>query len=1019
VSNPAVMHGVLRHIRRSERRRLFEVLTDAELLARFLTHRDEAAFEELVSRHGPMVRAVCRRVLGRTADADDAFQAAFLIFLRKARSIRRTDLLANWLCAVAYRTARQALRRRYRLGLRERTGDDLPDLGRPDDPPRDWLPLFDAALQRLPGKYRDPVVLCELQGVSRPEAARKLGLNEGTLSSRLGRARDLLRQRLGRYGFPLSVGAALAPTAVPEALTASTAAAALSVSAASVSAVVLMEGVLTAMLVSKLKAGAACSAVLIVGVIAGIQLTGPATHAGGPPGKDTPAKEAPKEATTPGSVSAKPEPPGTPVRLSAEYEPFQGEWRVVGVGGKEGAGDVPVGVSVDDCWQFKGTCLKTGAEADEDSGTPFTLGTRARLTTIDFTLAQFAPGGTGALIRTEHQGIYKFDENGYLVICFRRKADGVVRPTRFATAPNSGAVLVELRRAEPIREPATQPDSVPPTIEVKDPFPMKVSKAPKADAAPKDADLPHVLGAWELTDVDGVTPDAATQKLDQQASVPRQDGSPLPPRTQQRWEALRRLQLLPGGGPIDLVNRPLGPSYVAYVETDASRSPKWITLRAIEEAGTVPGTEVTRVASRTVRLCGIYKLDGEKLMLCLPEAEVSPLLRPTEFKGDGEGGLYLLTYKRAAKNWKPDIRTTPPSAAPPSASDVPTIGRAPDRFEGPPPVAPVATPTPATTGPVPVGEDLPPQPSEPVVSGAQLPPAPSVAEVPPRPPEVTVADARPASDLDRLQGVWVLAGTDYKPRAAAEELSETTLEFLKDRVLLVDGTYGRVRLDEGKSPKRIVLELQHKGAKPLTGIYKLEGDKLTIAAYTRSGKLMPTDFEADAEAGISVAVYERVKGDRPPKATPGAERSKPSESAPTPLSAPDMQFGIRGLKFRLPYTVAEPKSVAVLHLYRSDDKGRSWVKVDAAAPVAASGHFDVRVPRAGTYWFALQFEGPDARLTPARLEPLVKVKAEADDSSIPPADRDLQSEVDQLREQLKRLEKELKDRKPGGTPDGT
>src|SRR5437660_10118407 len=117
--DPAVMHGALRRLRRTERRRLYHLLGDRELLARFLTDRDETAFEELVTRHGPMVRAVCRRVLGPSADADDAFQAAFLGLLRRARSLRKADLLAGWLCAVAYRAARQAARRRYRRRARQ------------------------------------------------------------------------------------------------------------------------------------------------------------------------------------------------------------------------------------------------------------------------------------------------------------------------------------------------------------------------------------------------------------------------------------------------------------------------------------------------------------------------------------------------------------------------------------------------------------------------------------------------------------------------------------------------------------------------------------------------------------------------------------------------------------------------------------------------------------------------------------------------------------------------------------
>src|SRR5262249_25025230 len=161
------------------------------------------------------------------------------------------------------------------------------------------------------------------------------------------------------------------------------------------------------------------------------------------------------------------------------------------------------------------------------------------------------------------------------------KAPGVRRPARFATAPASGAKILTLQRPNQKHDTTIAADFGTPVTESKEPVPIKASKAPKAEPSAKDTDLPHLLGAWELTDVDGLTPEAASQKLDQQASAPRQDGGPVTPRMPQRWEALRRLHLLPGGGPIDLPNRPLSTSYVAYVETDASKSPKWITLRAL------------------------------------------------------------------------------------------------------------------------------------------------------------------------------------------------------------------------------------------------------------------------------------------------------------------------------------------------------------------------------------------------------------------------------------------------------
>ena len=894
MSDAALMKGVVHHLRRTERRRLYDVLADRELLARFLRERDEAAFEELVGRHGPMVRAVCRRILGPTADADDAVQAAFLVLIRKARSIRQKDLVANWLCAVAYRTARQALRRRSRLGAREQTGAGLPEPARPDDPPRDWLPLFDAALQRLPSKYREPVVLCELQGLSRPEAARHLGLNEGTLSSRLGRARDLLRRRLSPYGFPLSVGGALAPAVVPEALTASTAAAAVSVSAASVSAIVLTEGVLTAMFASKLKAGAACTAVLLAGAVAGFQFVGPGAVAGGPPGKDGPPSKEPAKPVAVGDPK--------PARVSAEYEPFQGTWRVTAAERDGHWMDLP-GVGVDETWTVAGGTLKTGPDAKDDTGAPFTLDTGAKPAAIDFTLTQFHPNGTGALVGTDCVGIYRFDPDGRLLICYRHKSAGVIRPTRFGTAPKSGAILLTLGRPEPprpvaadfaypIRDPAKEAGS--PVEAASGALIGAATDPPKPPAA--DADLAKVVGAWELTDVDGQSPAAAAQKLDR--VVARPNGSTPPPedRVQARWEFMTRLYLLPADGS-NYVKLDYDPSvYVASFDLDGSKNPKWITLRGVETKMHRNSRGVNVSYTQVVRLCGIYKLDGAKLVICLPAGEVSPLLRPTEFKGDGEGGLYVLTYQRPAKNWKPDVRVAPPPAA--------TDPAAPIQREDPPPspvgIAPPGVPLPVT--PPASGSPLvPPVTSLPGPIAAGPLPSPAVPGdlpfAPPAPPlsaPAVAADPPPPatrSDLDRLQGVWVMTLMDGNPPRGEDVKSTAALEILQDR-FLTGGGYGRIRLDESKSPKQFTLTPGKQGDPPVTGIYRLDGDRLVLAACTKSVKLVPTDFEPDPEAGITVMLYERP---RAPVATPPVPRAAPPVQPP----ARDLQKEIDQLRDQL------------------------------------------------------------------------------------------------------------------------
>src|SRR5215831_324958 len=150
--------------------------TDNELLKRFLANRDENAFEALVRRHGPMVLALCRRILRDPLDAEDAFQATFLVFVRKAASIARRELLGNWLYGVAFRTARAARAAGARRRAKERQVCRPAEVTDADESARrDLRPVLDAELDRLPEKYRAAVVLCDLEGKSRKESARQLG----------------------------------------------------------------------------------------------------------------------------------------------------------------------------------------------------------------------------------------------------------------------------------------------------------------------------------------------------------------------------------------------------------------------------------------------------------------------------------------------------------------------------------------------------------------------------------------------------------------------------------------------------------------------------------------------------------------------------------------------------------------------------------------------------------------------------------------------------------------------------
>jgi RNA polymerase sigma factor (sigma-70 family) len=190
---------------------------DRDLLARFVSSRDEEAFAEIVRRHGPMVLAACRRVTGRPHDADDAFQAAFLVLARRAAHINRPELLANWLYGVACRTALEARAARRRVEEHVVPAAPEPAAPTPPDDTAELRRVIDEELAKLPDKYRTAVVLCDLEGLPRAAAAAQLGIPEGTLSSRLAHARKVLAERLTRRGVTTG-SAAVAAALVRDAM---------------------------------------------------------------------------------------------------------------------------------------------------------------------------------------------------------------------------------------------------------------------------------------------------------------------------------------------------------------------------------------------------------------------------------------------------------------------------------------------------------------------------------------------------------------------------------------------------------------------------------------------------------------------------------------------------------------------------------------------------------------------------------------------------------------------------------
>jgi RNA polymerase sigma factor (sigma-70 family) len=286
------MTGVINELRRAVMLR-DSAATDSQLVTGFVG-REDGAFEALLQRHGRMVLGVCRRVLGNSHDADDAFQASFLVFVRKAASLRQPERLANWLYGVAYRTALEAKAARARRRAKETAMRNVPHVNHAvDDPWRELHPLLDHELSRLPDKYRVPIVLCDLEGKTRKDAARQLGWPEGTLSGRLARARTLLAKRMARHGLGLSAGAMAAALTrqtasaeVPRSLAVSTVKAVAAVSAGPMAAAVsahvaaLTQGVLTAMLLSKLKIVSAGLVLIAVACLFAIQVPGRPHEAG-------------------------------------------------------------------------------------------------------------------------------------------------------------------------------------------------------------------------------------------------------------------------------------------------------------------------------------------------------------------------------------------------------------------------------------------------------------------------------------------------------------------------------------------------------------------------------------------------------------------------------------------------------------------------------------------------------------------------------------------------------------------
>jgi RNA polymerase sigma-70 factor (ECF subfamily) len=451
-------NSVIRHLRRAAFLHDAGEMTDGQLLERFLASREEAAFEVLLRRHAPMVLGVCRRILNDAHDAEDAFQAAFLVLIRKGSSLLSRQTVGNWLYGVAYHTALKA----RAAGWKRRTKERQAAMSRPEtaveETDHDLLPLLDQELDRLPEKYRDAVVLCELEGKSREEAARQLGVPVGTLSGRLTTARRMLARRLTRQGVALTgatvttlLASSIVSASVPPALIGSTlkAAAAFAfgqspATLVSVEVAALTERMLKSMLLVKLKlATAVLVAVSVLGGSAGVlayqasrqKVATPVTNSlpplPEPPSRDTESPPDPPRNVMPiadDKADARP----------SDKERLQGVWTPIGSmvnGEKKDPADAKLQM-----WKLRFDGDQVTIPDDRTARCILDTGKNPKRLDI------LGKDGTPMIL-----AIYEL-EGDKLRVSFKKtngRPDELDRPTDFDTAKNESVLIVLTRRSEP------------------------------------------------------------------------------------------------------------------------------------------------------------------------------------------------------------------------------------------------------------------------------------------------------------------------------------------------------------------------------------------------------------------------------------------------------------------------------------------------------------------------------------------------------------------------------------------
>jgi RNA polymerase sigma factor (sigma-70 family) len=561
--------------------------TDGQLLSCFIDAKDEMAFAELVHRHGPMVLGVCRRVLGNHHDAEDAFQATFLILVRKASFVRARERVANWLHGVALRTAMKAKTMTAKRQVREK---QVADLSEPEAAHQnewhDQLHVLDQELNGLPENYRLPILLCDLRGKTIKEAAQEVGWPQGTVAGRLARGRKLLAKRLASRGVVLTAGALAmlfsekaVSGSVPIALMNSTikAAAFIAAGRATVAGVVpakvavLTEEALKAMFMTKLKSLMSVTMVMLAFIVGvgGVGLLGHGNAVGQQEGGNK------SDVVAPNKKVAK-----------SDKDRLQGKWLLISCecNGEDQMqpwlkDNALLVIDEADGKLFCKTVFKDrarvfelfGEEMDKWTKTLLKLDARTKPKTLDST------DGKGTYL-----GIYKLDGDT-LTWCQSEKglppgAAETERPTEFSTTPGDGRSLVVYKRQKENAETDTPKDQA-----VKD--------------KPAMTDLDRLQGVWSVVSTEQNGKPAKLEK-----TVFMVDG---------KRACLRTCDgELQGGLYLDPASTPKTYDFV--------------------------------MSERTIE--GIYSLDGDTLRLCYDPATGAK--RPVGFVTEKDKGQFLFVLKR-------------------------------------------------------------------------------------------------------------------------------------------------------------------------------------------------------------------------------------------------------------------------------------------------------------------------------------------------------------------------------------